>query len=213
MGIQRRMGHVRQLVLVLQPMKSLTGSIGFSSKSKGSSVSRLQSTVVSLAAAVVAATCSLVLVNDTSVNAASTAAGGFTGVVPARLLDTRERGVAVCENQSLELVVAGVGGVPASGVGGVAVNVTAVAASASSYLTVYPSGAQRPTASNLNFVAGQTIPNLVIVKVGSGGRINIYNRFGCVDVVVDVVGWFAPGTSGTVGPPSPPPPPPPPPAT
>lgn len=84
----------------------------------------------------------------------------------------------------------GRGGVPATGVGAVALNVTATNPTRSSFLTVWPSGAGRPTASNLNFVAGQTMPNMVIAKVRTGGQVSIDNNTGNVDVVVDVLGWF-----------------------
>ena len=84
-----------------------------------------------------------------------------------------------------------VGGVPA-GASGVIVNTTATQGTVPSYLTVYPSGAARPLASNLNFRAGQDIPNLVIVKVGSGGNVRVYNDKGQAHVVFDVVGYFAP---------------------
>jgi hypothetical protein len=47
-----------------------------------------------------------------------------------------------------------------------------------------------PVASDLNFVGGQTVPNLVVVKVGTDGKINIFNAFGSAHVVVDVVGWY-----------------------
>jgi hypothetical protein len=69
-------------------------------------------------------------------------------------------------------------------------NVTVVGSTASNYLTVYPTGASPPIASNLNFVAGQTIANMVIVKVGTSGKITLYNNAGFTPVLVDVVGWF-----------------------
>ena len=81
-------------------------------------------------------------------------------------------------------------GVPASGVGAVVVNVTATAPTSASYVTVFPSGTPRPTASNLNFVPGQTIPNLAVVKVGALGQISLYNYDGDTDLIVDIVGWF-----------------------
>ncbi|MBI4884752.1 MAG: hypothetical protein HY826_11945, partial [Actinobacteria bacterium] len=61
---------------------------------------------------------------------------------------------------ALNLTIAGRGGVPASGVGSVAVNVTAINPSAAGYLTVWPTGQPRPNASNLNFVPGQVVPNM-----------------------------------------------------
>ena len=104
---------------------------------------------------------------------------------------------------TFNLTVAGRGGVPATGAGAVALNVTATNPTASSYLTVWPTGKRQPNASNLNFVAGQTIPNMVIVPVGANGQISIYNNTGTVDVIVDVLGWFPTATSYSPG--SPPP--------
>jgi hypothetical protein len=123
--------------------------------------------------------------------------GGMEPLVPARVLDTRT-GVGapaarVGADGVVELRVAGVGGVPAVGVGAVALNVTAVSASAWSYITAWPTGAPRPDASNLNVEAGATIPNLVIVKVGAAGRVSLYNYAGEVDLLADVVGWFPEG--------------------
>ena len=125
---------------------------------------------------------------------------GYTSLVPTRLLDTRPgsstgdglfAGVgAVGPGQTLNLTVGGRGGVPASGAGAVALNVTAVAPSASGFLTVWPAGSSRPNASNLNFTPGQVIPNMVIAQVGANGVVSIYNSQGFTDVVVDVLGWF-----------------------
>jgi hypothetical protein len=49
----------------------------------------------------------------------------------------------------------------------------------------------RPLASNLNYAAGQTAPNLVVVKVGPGGKVSLYNYSGSAHLVVDVAGWFS----------------------
>ena len=87
----------------------------------------------------------------------------------------------------------GRGGVPSSGVGSVALNVTATNPTSSSYVTVWPTGSARPTASNLNFTAGQTTPNMVIVPVGGDGTVSMYNHTGNVDLVADVLGWFPAG--------------------
>src|SRR5438094_467375 len=46
---------------------------------------------------------------------------------------------------------------------------------AAGYATVYPSNTTRPTASNLNFSAGQTVPNLVVVRLGTNGKVKIFN--------------------------------------
>jgi len=127
----------------------------------------------------------------------------LTSIDPARLLDTRAGIGATTDGQfagagpisaggELDLLVNGRGGVPASGVGAVVLNVTVTGPSAAGYLTAWPTGSARPLASNLNFVAGQTIPNLVIVKVGGAGKVSLFNSAGNSDVIVDVVGWLAP---------------------
>jgi hypothetical protein len=72
----------------------------------------------------------------------------------------------------------------------VALNVTAVNPTATSYLTVYPAGALRAGTPNLSFTKGQVITNLVIVAVGTGGRVTFYNRAGTVDVTADLAGYF-----------------------
>jgi hypothetical protein len=74
--------------------------------------------------------------------------------------------------------------------GAVVMNVTVTNPTAPSYLTVWPDGAARPVASDLNYVAGLTVPNLVVVKLGASGSIDLYNAFGTSDVIADVVGWY-----------------------
>ena len=126
----------------------------------------------------------------------NTTGAQFTGLSPARILDTRTGagGIVgpVCGNQTIIVPVAGQGGVPAlPTTQGAVMNVTATDTTAGSFLTVYPSDALRPTASDLNWVAGLTVPNLVVIKVSAAdGKIAIYNAQGCVDVVADVVGWY-----------------------
>src|SRR5207249_11440416 len=39
--------------------------------------------------------------------------------------------------------------------------------------------------------AGQTIPNLVTVALGSGGKVSVYNNQGSVHVILDVVGYYS----------------------
>ncbi len=114
-------------------------------------------------------------------------------LVPARLLDTRDgtglpAGVphTVGAGQTINLTVTGRGGVSATGVSAVVLNVTATQPSASSYVTVWPKGETRPLASNLNIAANQTIPNLVVAKVGAGGQVSLYNNNGSTHLVADV---------------------------
>jgi hypothetical protein len=92
------------------------------------------------------------------------------------------------------LLVAGNGGVPAMNATvaptAVVLNVTVTNPTAPSYLTVWPDGAAQPLASDLNYVAGLTVPNLVVVKLGGNGSIDLFSAAGTTDVVVDVVGWY-----------------------
>jgi hypothetical protein len=60
-----------------------------------------------------------------------------------------------------------------------------------------PAAGSWPATSNLNLVAGQIKPNLVLVPVGSDGRIHLFNERGSVDLIVDVVGYLATGYDET----------------
>lgn len=138
-----------------------------------------------------------------------TARGAYTGVRPARILDTRHaHGVTtstpVGNGQTVPLKVAGVGGLPSTGVAAAVVNLTVVEPTARGYVTAYPSGSARPTASSVNFGAGWTGANLVTVAVGADGRILLHHVGGATHLVADVVGWYhstatAPSTSGRYG--------------
>jgi hypothetical protein len=120
---------------------------------------------------------------------------GFNPVTPARLMDTRHGlgGMVLGPHERRDLVVQHQAGLPDSVIGAVALNVTVTEPTQAGFLTVWPSGVAQPLASNLNFVAGKTTPNAVVVGVGSGGRISLYNSDGNSQVIVDVAGWFAPG--------------------
>lgn len=120
----------------------------------------------------------------------------FHPVVPFRSLDSRTAtggwGAQLGHHTSRDLKVTG-GAVPETA-SAVIMNVTVTNAVANSFLTVYPSRTAVPNASNLNFPAGQTIPNLVTVRTGPGGNVAFFNQQGSVDVVADIVGYFDDGT-------------------
>jgi hypothetical protein len=123
--------------------------------------------------------------------------GLYRSLVPSRVLDTRAS-TKVAGNSSIDVQITGAGGVPASGVEAVTLNLTETNASAASYITAYPTGSARPLASNVNFVAGQTVPNRVIVKLGTGGKITLYNAYGNVDLIADANGWFTDNSGSTL---------------
>jgi hypothetical protein len=121
------------------------------------------------------------------------ALGGYTSVVPSRILDTRFdfARIAIGPDTAMELQVTGRAGIPPAGVSAVVLNVTVTQPTAPSYLTAWPTGVTLPLAANLNYLPGQTVPNLVVVKVGDGGKVSLYNPAGSTHVVVDVAGWFS----------------------
>ncbi|MFH9353455.1 right-handed parallel beta-helix repeat-containing protein [Kitasatospora sp. NPDC017646] len=127
-------------------------------------------------------------------------ASGYTPVGPTRLVDTRygtgapSRQVGAYGVLPVQIANAAPG-LPSAGVTAVALNVTITNPGADGHLTVYPGGQSPPNASNLNFTAGQTVANAVIVPVGADGRIQVYNAAGAPsDVIVDVVGYYGAGS-------------------
>jgi len=104
----------------------------------------------------------------------------------------RLRIAGIAAGSTLELGVTGAAGVPVDA-SAVVLNMTVVNARAAGFVTVYPCGEALPTASNLNFVAGQTVPNLVIARPGVGGRVCVFADAG-VDVLADVAGFFPAGS-------------------
>jgi hypothetical protein len=128
-------------------------------------------------------------------------AGQFVPVVPARITDTRpgsgqaNAGSTLAAGTTLNVQVSGAGGIPFPGVQAVVLNVTAVDQTANGFFTVFPTGTALPVASNLNWAPGQTVPNRVIVPVGTGGKVSVYNGLGSADAIVDVNGYFTDGTA------------------
>jgi len=125
----------------------------------------------------------------------------YTPVTPTRILDTRTTtGVSspapIPPNSDLTLPLPAIGSVPAGDVTAVVLNVTVTAPTAPGYLTVYPAGTTMPSASNLNFIPGQTVPNLVTVPVVNGSIAFHNGSPGTVHVVADLAGFYGAGGSG-----------------
>ena len=132
-----------------------------------------------------------------------TDAGGFASLTPSRLLDTRSGvgapAAAVPAGGSVDLQVLGRGGVPASNVGAVVINVTAVTPTGAGWVTVYPDLVGQPGTSNLNFVAGRTVPNLVVVPVSSNGKVRLTVSGAATELLADVAGYYRSGAPQVAG--------------
>jgi hypothetical protein len=140
----------------------------------------------------------------------ATSPTAFVPIVPCRLADTRPapdnvgaRDTPIAGGESVTFAVRGTNGnctIPETATA-VMSNVTLVGASAAGFLTVYPADAPRPVTSNLNSTAGGApTPNQVTVGLSSTGAIAAFNNAGSVDVIIDLVGYFAPGAAGPAGP-------------
>jgi trimeric autotransporter adhesin len=118
-------------------------------------------------------------------------------LAPARLADTRPGGSTIDgrfaaegtrpAGSTYEVQVVGRGGVPADA-SAVGLNVTVTAAAGDGFATVYPCGEPLPVASNLNFLTNGTVPNAVLAKVGSGGKVCLFVSQ-ATQLIVDVGGF------------------------
>ena len=142
-------------------------------------------------------------------SAASGTASLLVPITPCRLMDTRAgtdnvgpRSTPIGADETYTPAVHGTNGrctIPATATA-VSMNVTVVNPTAASFLTVFPPDGTRPLAASLNWVAGQApTPNAVTGTLSADGRLGLYNLSGSVDVIVDIVGYYAPG-SGSPGP-------------
>ena len=106
----------------------------------------------------------------------------YTPVSPNRILDTRigtgtGKIASVGANGTLTLSIPTVDGVPADDMSAVVMNDTVTSPTKGGNLTVYPGAGSAPTVSNLNFSAGETVPNLVTTQV-SNGQVSFHNNSG-----------------------------------
>lgn len=123
----------------------------------------------------------------------------YTALVPKRLMDSRVPASATVDGQfqgigvraaesTTQLTVGGRGGVPADALA-VVLNVTATQPQANGFVTAYPCGSTRPNASNLNYISGATIPNLVIARIGTAQQVCLYTK-SATNMIVDVAGYY-----------------------
>lgn len=120
----------------------------------------------------------------------------FNPVDPVRVLDTRKpigvpTAAKVAPGGVVALKLAGTNGIPV-GATAVALNVTVADAATGGFVTAYPDGTATPKTSNLDFARGQVLANIVVVKLGADGSIDLKNSgTGTVDLVADLEGYYA----------------------
>ncbi len=120
-------------------------------------------------------------------------------IEPCRLMDSRAgsgigpRQTPIGTGETYEVAAHGPNGnctIPSDAVA-LSLNVTAVRASASTNVRIFPSDASLPLASNLNpSPRTPPVPNSVTTDLDPAGMFSIYNEFGQVDIVVDVNGFY-----------------------
>jgi hypothetical protein len=133
---------------------------------------------------------------DTAVNSVlvETAGSDYVADGPVRLLDTRDgtggTSRPLTTAAPIKLSVIGVDGVPATATA-VAINVTVTNSTGYGNVAVNPDGITPSGTSNLNYAAGQTVPNLVIVPIGADGKVQFTKQGpGQVDLIADMAGYF-----------------------
>ena len=125
-----------------------------------------------------------------------TSAAGYQPIPPERVVDTRS-GIGapgpLAANSFFPLQL-GLQKWYSPQVTAVSMNVTVTNTKGSGFLTLYPAGEATPTASNVNYSAGQTVANSAIVPVGKNGEINVFNGGASAkstDVIIDITGYYA----------------------
>ena len=124
----------------------------------------------------------------------------FTPITPHRIVDSHSKvGTTGALGAGKTATITTPASVLGSATGALAINLTAVSPTVSTWLTVWPAGSTRPSVSTLNPVAKQTVPNAAIALLGTGDAFNVFNAAGSTNFLVDVVGRYDlyPGTASS----------------
>lgn len=138
-----------------------------------------------------------------------TAPRAFIGVAPCRIVDTRA-GSGFSGNFGAPRLSPGVPRTlnprqgPCSGftsgvITAYSLNVTVVNAAGPGHLVIYPEGGAQPPVSSINYVAGQTISNAVIVSASVSGGITVLAGVSGTDLLIDINGYFSYGSGSNNG--------------
>jgi N-acetylmuramoyl-L-alanine amidase/FlgD Ig-like domain len=116
---------------------------------------------------------------------------GFVALDPTRIYDSLTVGhLPLGPGQRMDLHVLGAGGVPSSGVGSVALTVTARWPTSTTSLSVWPAGATSPASPTMTVESGTTRSALAVSALGGNGLVSLRNSAGVTEVAVDVVGYY-----------------------
>jgi hypothetical protein len=139
---------------------------------------------------------SLLLLGPAAAAAVSPPLDYFT-LIPCRVVDTRTAGGPLVAGFERTFPLAGTCGIPATATA-VSINVAVVDPTAAGNVRLYPAGSPVPTASTINYAAGQTRTNNTIVGLGAGGALAAQCLpAGSTHLIVDVNGYAAPRAGGT----------------
>ncbi len=120
-------------------------------------------------------------------------------IAPKRVVDTRRDAAPPVEGQEIRFSIGDAGlsraDVGSAGTGGVFANVTIADPRAAGYATVYPCADGQPDTSNVNYLAGQNVANMVTVRPDAAGEICVYT-YTATEVIVDVLGATGDGFVG-----------------
>lgn len=120
----------------------------------------------------------------------ASAPASFVPISPVRLADTRRThplGADKATSLGVDTLPDNLSDSPVATVE----NVTVTQPAKPGNLIVYPAGASRPLASNLNFTTNETVPNLVIAKTGTNSEASYYNHSpGSAQLIVDEYGYY-----------------------
>ena len=126
----------------------------------------------------------------------------FIGVQPCRLVDTRSGAfpagfgppnLSPGVERVFDLLNGPCPGMPIS-VAAYSLNITVVTPSGPGHLVIWPTGSTEPTVSSINYTAGQTIANAVIVPAGNSvpiGAISVKAGVSGTHLLIDINGYFS----------------------
>ena len=123
----------------------------------------------------------------------------YQPIDPRRVLDTRDTANALAADSVRRFDLAAALGLTPGSFTAAVLNVTMVDARGEGFMTVWPGGAARPQASNLNSDhVGSTTADLVTAAVDSTGAMQIYTSVSS-HIIIDVAGIYLPATSSQAG--------------